>query len=339
MLTSLERPLLLDGRNGFEQVVDGPAAGALFRSTAGAAATATLVGVPTSITLIHPGRWDASSRQASVGIERGITADLTAAATYNFVRGHDLSRTVNINLSPPTVQAGRAVFGRLESSHDGIFELQPTATSTYHGLTLVLNRRPANEIEWTTAYTWSHATDTASDFDEQPQNPYDLGAELADSRYDQRHRFVASALFDLPIGEEEDRKPGEIPAWWQRAFGNIELAPIITIGSGRPVNPLVGLDVAGTHAFPFVDRPSGFTRNSLTLPSSATVDLRLLKFLNVPPHGKLDFVAEAFNLFNRTNVTQLNAIYGSGTSPTPSFGRPIEAAAARHIQFSIDFEF
>ena len=29
--------------------------------------------------------------------------------------------------------------------------------------------------------------------------------EWADSRYDQRHRLVVSALFDLPIGEEEDR--------------------------------------------------------------------------------------------------------------------------------------
>lgn len=57
-----------------------------------------------------------------------------------------------------------------------------------------------HEIEWTAAYTWSHATDTASDFDEQPQNPYALADELAVSRYDQPHRFVASALVDLPIG-------------------------------------------------------------------------------------------------------------------------------------------
>jgi len=266
---------------------------------------------------------------------------LTLSANFLFVRGHDLLRTVNVNLAAPVVEGGRPVFGdaRLDPGRDGIFELQPTAISTYHGVTLTANRRLSHEIEWAASYTWSHATDTASDFDEQPQNPYALPAELSDSRYDERHRFVASALFDLPIGDEEDRKSGQVPRWWERALGGIELAPIVTVGSGRPINPLVGSDVGGTHAFPFTDRPAGFARNSLRLPASASVDLRLLKSVTVKPHGKLDFVVEGFNMLNRTNVTQFNAIYGLGTSPLPSFGRPIDAAMARHIQFSIDFEF
>ncbi|PYQ93516.1 MAG: hypothetical protein DMF94_24925 [Acidobacteria bacterium] len=63
------------------------------------------------------------------------------------------------------------------------------------------------------------------------------------------------------------------------------------------------------------------------------------KFFRIKPHGKLDVVVEAFNLLNRMNVTQLNAVYGFGAVPLASFGRPIEAASARHIQFSVDFEF
>jgi hypothetical protein len=196
-----------------------------------------------------------------------------------------------------------------------------------------------NEFEWTAAYTWSHARDDASEFDEQPQNPYALAEEMADSRFDQRHRFVASALFDLPIGDEEDRQPGETFSWWQRAFSNIELAPILTIGSGRPVNPVVGLDVSGSHAYPLTDRPLGYGRNSLLTPNSATLDLRLLKSFAIKPHGKLDLVVEGFNVLNRTNVTELNNVFGPAASPAVAFGRPIEAAASRHIQFSIDFEF
>jgi hypothetical protein len=69
------------------------------------------------------------------------------------------------------------------------------------------------------------------------------------------------------------------------------------------------------------------------------VDLRVLKAIAVKPHGKLDLVVEGFNILNRTNVTQLNAVYGLGSSPLASFGHPIDAATARHIQFSIDFEF
>ena len=74
--------------------------------------------------------------------------------------------------------------GRPRPAFDGIFQSQPTASSVYHGVTALLNRRLANELEWSAAYTWSHATDTASDFDEQRENPYDLGAESADSRFD-----------------------------------------------------------------------------------------------------------------------------------------------------------
>jgi hypothetical protein len=269
-----------------------------------------------------------------------------------------LLRTVNVNLPPPTVltlanasslgidaplpqQLGLPVFGsaRLNPAFDGMFQLQPTASSTYHGVTVMLNRRLANELEWSAAYTWSHATDTASDFNEQPQNPYDLNAESADSRYDQRHRFVASALFDLPIGDEEDRKPGEMPGLWTRVFSNIEVAPILTIGSGYPVNPLTGSDSNQSLSFPFSARPLGIARNSLRLPATATVDLRVLKFFNIKPHGKLDLVVEAFNLLNRLNVTELNSVYGSSALPLPTFGRPVDAAAARRVQFSIDFEF
>src|SRR5262249_3006412 len=154
------------------------------------------------------------SLQASVGAERLLTPNLTAGVTYLYASGRNLPRTVNVNLPPPVMltlsnavslgvdaptpqQLGRPVFGLdlLNPSWDGIFELQPTAGSAYHGVTVSLNRRLADEIEWSAAYTWSHARDSASDFDEQPQNPYALTDEWADSRYDQRHRFVASALF------------------------------------------------------------------------------------------------------------------------------------------------
>ena len=340
-LGSLERVLRLDGAHGREQIVDGPVAAALFNANQGGALTTPSANVAPSIYTVRPGTWDSASRQASVGVERGITQDLTASVNYVFVRGHNLPRTVNTNLPSPMAQPDRALFGslRLDPNRHDIFELQPTASSTYHGVTATANRRLSHEMEWSAAYTWSHTTDTASDFDEQPQNPYALGDERADSRYDERHRFVASALFDLPIGDEEDRTPGEVPAWWERAFSNIELAPIVTFGSGRTVNPIIGADVSGSHALPLTDRPRGMARNSLRLPASATLDLRLLKFFKIRPHGKLDLVVEAFNLLNRTNVTQLNNVYGFGATPLVTFGRAIEAASSRHIQFSVDFEF
>jgi hypothetical protein len=69
------------------------------------------------------------------------------------------------------------------------------------------------------------------------------------------------------------------------------------------------------------------------------LDVRVLKYFKLGEHGKLDFVAEAFNLLNHTNVIGLNRIFGSGTVPIPTYGTPDKAALARQLQFSIDFEF
>jgi hypothetical protein len=340
VLAALERGWLAQQRHVAEYITDQRAA------------------IAPSVYTVRRGAWSPSSRQTSVGAERQLTSNLTASINYLFVRGHDLPRTVNVNLPRPTVltianaaslgvdapvpqQLGRPVFGRtrVNPSRDGAFELQPTASSTYHGVTLALNRCLAREIEWSAAYTWSHARDSASEFDEQPQNPYALDEEWADSLYDQRQQVVVSALFDLPIGEEEDRAAGDMPNWRSRAVSHIEVAPILTIGSGHPVNVITGGDDNQSGAFPFTSRPVNVGRNSSRLPASATLDLRILKYFNVKPHGKLDLVIEAFNVLNRTNVTQVNPVYGPLPGPLRSLGRAIEAASARQLQFSIDFEF
>src|SRR5207249_12116121 len=123
------------------------------------------------------------------------------------------------------------------------------------------------------------------------------------------------------------------------AFSHIEVAPILTVGSGFPADVTTGGDDNRTHAYPFTSRPAGMARNSWRLPASAALDVRILKFFNVKPHGKLDLVIEAFNVLNRTNVTQVNTVYGPLLTPLRSFGRPTGAGPARQLQFSIDFEF
>jgi len=57
-------------------------------------------------------------------------------------------------------------------------------------------------------------------------------------------------------------------------FSHIEVAPILTFESGRPVNPLTGLDSNQSHAFPLSARPRALERNSLKTPAVFTMDLR-----------------------------------------------------------------
>ena len=69
-----------------------------------------------------------------------------------------------------------------------------------------------------------------------------------------------NALFDLPIGDEEDQQPGKMPGALVRAFSHISIAPIFTAASGSPVNVITGADDNRTHAFPLNARPLNVAR-------------------------------------------------------------------------------
>ncbi len=360
VLAFLNRAQQIDGRRAFLQVAEGGQAAAALQASGGGLLNSRVALVMPSIYRADPQFATPYSQQVSAGMERLITPNTTISATYQFVRGIELPRTVNVNLPPPVMlnmqnaaslgvanpspqQLGRPVFGtaRIDSAFDNVYQLQDGASSTYHGLSLAVNHRLANEVAFSSSYTWAKALDDASDFDEQPQNPYDLRAERSVSRNDRRHRFVFSGLFDLPFGDEEDQKPGskEGNRLLDAVLGHIELAPIFTASSAVAVNPVVGIDANQSEAFPISSRPLGYPRNSLRLPAMVNLDVRLVKYVRVKPHGRLDFVVETFNVFNRRNLAAANNVFGSGLIPRADFGRPIESLRPRQIQFSIDFEF
>jgi len=321
-------------KNGFEQVIDGSAATSLFQM--GGALTQPLAGIAPSIYQAAPGLATPYSQQASAAVQHLIGRNLTATASYLFVRGVKLSRTRNINLVSPGPQFGPQ---RVDPKFDDIYELEDSANSRYQGLSLTLNRRMSNELEFSGSYTLSKAFDDASDFNEQPQNPFNLRPEWAVSRQDQRHRFVFNALWELPIGDEEDATQPQKENWITSIFGHLEVALIISIESGRPVNPLTGVDSNGSDAYPLAARPLGFGRDSLRTPFLANTDFRILKYFPFGKTARLDAVAEAFNLFNHTNVLQVNPVFGAAILPQAGFLQAISDAGPRRIQFSLDYEF
>jgi hypothetical protein len=360
VLANLTPAIERNGLQAFEQVVDGGAAANLFAALQGGTWSAPVTGIAPSIFRPDPRMATPYSRQASAGAEYLLAKNLTVRADYLFVRGIKLPRTVNVNLLPPVVltlanaaslgipspmpqQIGREVFspGRLDAKFADIYELQNSAGSTYNGASLTLSRTMNEDLEFSASYTLSKTSDDASDFDQQPQDPFNLAAENALSLQHQRQRFVFSALCDLPIGDEDDNggKSNQPPGWLTRTFSHIELAPIFTAESGRPANPLTGLDSNQSHAFPLSGRPLDFARDSLQTPAMVTMDFRVLKYFPFGGLRRLDVVSEFFNLFNRPNVAQINPVFGSNLAPVAGFGRPIEGTGARQIQFSLDFEF
>lgn len=358
-LAFLNQAIQKNGAQSFEQVATDANASAIFATTGGGRALAPFAGIAPSIFRADPNFVTPYSLQANAGVEHLLTRDVTLRGDYLFTRGVHLPRTLNINLLPPVVltaanaaslgfaapipqQLGRLVFGpgRVDPRFDAVYQLEDSASSTYNGLTVALNKRMSDEFELLASYTFSKTTDDASDFDEQPQNPFDLKAERGLSRQDVRHRFVINALYELPFGDEEEKGAGsERDILIGKVLGHIEIAPILTISSGRPVNPLTGADEERSLAYPLASRPLSFARNSLHTGNVVNLDLRALKYFPMGEARKLDLVLEAFNLFNHPNVLSLNQSFGSGVSPMSTFGTPTSFAASRQIRLSIDFEF
>ena len=359
-LAFLNRAIQKNGGQAFEQVATDADAITVFTSTQGGRALAPVAVIAPSVFRPDPNFVTPYSVQTNIGVERLLSSDVTVRADYLYTRGVHLPRTRSINLPPPVLltaanaaalgfpsptpqQIGRLVFGpgRIDPRFDAIYQLEDSANSTYNGLTLTLNKRLSNEFELLASYTLSKTIDDASDFDEQPQNPYDLRAERALSRQDVRHRFVLSALFELPFGEEEEnngssRKRDDLLG---TILGHIEVAPIVTLSSGRPVNPLTGADEERSRADPLASRPLGLARNSLRTPRFINLDLRALKYFPFGERRRLDLVVEFFNLFNHPNVAGVNQSFGSGAAPLASFAAPASFSPPRQVRLSIDFEF
>ena len=97
---------------------------------------------------------------------------------------------------------------------------------------------------------------------------------------------------------------------------------IVTLESGRHYNIFVGND-ANQDGNPNTDRPSFEGRNSYEGPGYAAVDLRIAREFALKGAARLEVSADFFNLFNRTNIKDVNTVWGGidiNTPPAPQFG-------------------
>ncbi len=262
-------------------------------------------------------------------VEREIARDFLFSAAYVGTRGVHLLRFATPNLGPNAISyvSGVAVENPFPGRTDLRFplftgisippngrndpgELRPfpllgsftsiesDGNSIYHGLQVQLNKRFSHGLQFTTAYTWSHAIDEGSDvFDlagtlALPQDSFNRAAERGDANFDVRHRFVYSAIWDLPIFRQN------------KILGGWQLASIGTFQTGQPYSVLLCCDL--NQDGNLTDRFNPLTgrydpRNTYRAPGIAKVDLAVNKFFAFNERHKLEFRAEFFNLFNRTH--------------------------------------
>jgi len=180
------------------------------------------------------------------------------------------------------------------------------ASALYEGAILEVKKRFSNHVTLFGNYTFSKAFDTTSDFNSDfgPADQTNLAAERALSNFDQRHKVVFAGVLDSP--------------WKNAVFSGFQFSPIVRYNSGHPFNLLAGTNV-NNDRHSTNDRAIGAARNTGLGPDFIAFDMRLSRKFKLGEKAKLEFMAEGFNLSNRTNFASVNNVVGPNLGLTPGF--------------------
>jgi len=304
-------------------------------------------------TMLHDFRTEYANN-FSFGIQRQLTRTTSVEANYlgSWVVGADSSTVINVPEPGPGAIGPRRPVPQLAN----ITAIRWDGYSIFHGLTLKMDQRLSRGLTVSANYMLSKAIDDASDpgatsyETNLPQNVRDMDSEHALASFDHRHRFVASANYELPSQLRIGR--------------NWRVGGIVTTHSGAPFTVIIGTDRANIGSGP-AQRPNSvcdpneggartsaqwfntacftlqdpFTfgnsgRNTVHSPGYTNVDLSVQKDIQFLEQLRLQLRMEVFNLFNNANFDVPNR-----TAFTSNFGRIFSAGPARQMQLAVKLHF
>jgi hypothetical protein len=302
-------------------------------------------------------------------------------ATFTTPSGTPITGQAANNLAVACGGSATALGLRPFSGFSDITGLQFDANSSYNALQASL-RRSIGSLNLSASYTYSHSIDDSSDrSDATFVDSYNLNATRASSTFDQRHVFTMSYVYDLPFYRHGAGSMVERLALanWQlsgitsvqtgtpfsiRFTGfsdNAGVANALGIGSfpdlvgdphGTP-STSCGAGGTGEPGTPLFYNPCAFAaprgltfgdagRSILNNPRRTNFDMSLLKQFPIKERAKIEFRAEAFNIFNHPEFWIYNS--GNGNTGSNTFGsadflHPAGAHRGRTLQFGLKILF
>jgi outer membrane receptor protein involved in Fe transport len=311
---------------------------------------------PPNIVTLPPFFPPAAMNQWSFDVERTMWAD--AGLDVQYIGNHtdhlDTSWYNNTPLpGPNAIQASRPnqLWGVIRT-------LDNQAWSNYDALNVVLTQRFHSGLNFSLAYTWSHALDVATSANEggQPANPYSFQADYGNALWNIPQRFVANFSYQLPFFKKTTNGfVRAAAAGWNVSgiFATQSGTPFNVVASGDPANTgrsgqerpnwvSKPSDTCGSHLVACINAaafsaPAPYTygnagRNILSGPGLTNLDTSLSKNFRFGEHVTFQFRAEAFNTLNHPNFGNPSATFG-----TVSFGNITSLngnAPMRQIQFA-----
>ncbi|MFZ0762254.1 MAG: carboxypeptidase regulatory-like domain-containing protein [Candidatus Sulfotelmatobacter sp.] len=245
---------------------------------------------------------------------------------------------------------------------DDVFAEDTIANSNYNALEMMLQKRFSGGLQFQAAYTFSKSIDDGSTF-EETLNPFNFRASRALSIFNSKQRFVVSYDWELPVREYQGFAGKVLDGWavsgitqFQSGFPirlNTEddtelINSLFFLGTEAPSlnGPLQILNPKKTGGFylnynQFSDPPLGQFNNGTQRticcgPGLEDWDFSVHKKISLTEAKYLQFRAEIFNVFNRTNFSNPDGGYSDG--PT-GFGKITSAGDPRLLQFALKFFF
>ena len=283
---------------------------------------------PRNVQVFDPNLKSPWTAQMSIGYVYAINLDLAVSADYVHNRGNNLIRRIDTN-APAAVAPGtvRSVAGAdvtratvpVPGGYRLIEEDQSSGHSRFNGLYLNAKKRFTDRFSFDLAYTWSKAENDTDDINFRPVDSRNPDAEWGPSLNDRRHVLALNARLRVPF--------------------DIDVAPVLFMSSGQPLDVVSGLDVNGDTIVN--DRPAGVTRNSARTSGFKQLDLGISR--SFPLGGRrIEARAEMFNVLNTTNFSGFFNFGASGVRPDEQgvlAFQPTVAGPARQVQFDVLVRF
>ena len=270
--------------------------------------------------------------QYELNVQRQLGKNTSLEIGYLGTQSHFLPRYIYFNAAAPGPgsQLSREAWPNFNNTVENI----DVVNANYNALSVKVTRRLSSGFTYLLGYTYSKSIDDGSGLrtlgTDQigAQNSYCIPCERGLSIFDQKHRFVASTLYQLPFGKGHALMNSRVGS---AIAGGWDFGVIWSMATGSPVDIMDGQDRSNIGSSS-MDRPNAtgqssklsnptpnewfnvqafalqpqYTfgnvgRNTVIGPPLFTVDSSLKKDMRFTEQLRLQLRLDAFNTFNHPN--------------------------------------
>ena len=298
----------------------------------------------------------------SLSIQRELPLGFFVEAAYvgnlgrHLIRQPDINQAtfeaLSANAALPAAQRVDTNALRPYKGYSAIRMRLSDSTSNYHAMQLYATKRKG-DLQMTVSYTWSKVLTDASGFNDNPEDPFNRRYNYGPATFDRRHIFVATYTYRVPFFRHMNGFAGFL-------LDGFELSGVTRMQSGAYFTVIGNTSLGNRRAdylggpvlVPNGERSQGSWINRAAFatapdtrrgtsgvgvvegPGSQVWDFSIRRRFSLTERFKLQFQADIFNAFNRTNFRDMEV-----TVTNAAFGTLTAAGPARNIQFGLKLTF